>query len=263
MRKEAADLVTVAWGVVQDALHRKVFYALLAFTVILILLVPMLPSSEVGVQLDLAREAALGLVSIMAFILAVIMASTILPGEMGKRTIYNVLSRPVSRKRYFLGKYLGILAVLAMSLLVAYPVVLAFVGVKFGVFSTGLAKALFTVFLEGAVLAAVAMLASVHLSPVVCVLLTGLFYVICHVKGDFLYRTMTDAGHPAALRGLAGLFYYLLPNLERLNINETVAHGERVFRVGAPELLLLLGLAAAFAAAFLALGAFLLERKDL
>jgi hypothetical protein len=42
-----------------------------------------------------------------------------------------------------------------------------------------------------------------------------------------------------------------------------VAHGERVFRVGAPELLLLLGLAAAFAAAFLALGAFLLERKDL
>lgn len=263
MKKFASDLFTVAWGVVQDALHRKVFYAVLAFTVILILLVPMLPSAEVGVQLDLAREAALGLVSIMAFVLAVILASTILPGEMGKRTIYNTLSRPVSRKRYFLGKYLGILAVLAASLLVSYGVVLALVGVKFGVFSPGLAKALLAIFLEGAVLAAVAMLASVNLSPVVCVLLTGLFYVVCHVKGDFLYRTMTDPGHPAVLRGLAGIFYYLLPNLERLNINETVAHGERVFRVGAPELLLLLGLAAAFSAVFLSLGAFLLERKDL
>lgn len=263
MGKGATDLVTIAWGVVRDALHRKVFYAVLAFTVILILLVPMLPSAEVGVQLDLAREASLGLASIMAFVLAVVLASTILPREMEKRSIYNSLSRPVSRRVYYLGKYLGILVVLACSLLFVYLVLLAFVGVKFGVFSPSLAKALFTIFLEGAVLAAVAMLVSVHLSPVVCVLLSGLFYVVCHVKGDFLYRAMTDAGHPAVLRGLAGLFYYLLPNLERLNINETVAHGERVFRVGAMELFLMTGLAAAFAAVFLALGAYLLERKDL
>ncbi|WP_287153582.1 ABC transporter permease subunit [Candidatus Solincola tengchongensis] len=263
MSKKFTDLLTVAWGVVQDAVHRKVFYAVLAFTVILIFLVPMLPSAEVGVQLDLAREASLGLVSIMAFILATVMGSNILSGEMRKRTIYNTLSRPVSRKGYFIGKYLGILAVLAVSLIVAYLVILALVGVKFGVFSPGLVKAVFAIFLEAAVLAAVAMLASVHLSPVVCILITGLFYVVCHVKGDFLYRTMTDSGHPAVLRGMAGLAYYLLPNLERLNINETVAHGERVFRVGAVEFLLLLGLAATFVVIFLVLGAFILERKDL
>lgn len=262
MKRAGIKLLTVARGVVQDALHRKVFYAVLAFTVILILLVPMLPTADVGVQLDLAREAALGLTSIMAFLLAVILAASTLPREMERRTIYNVLSRPVSRRGYYLGKFLGLLVVLALSLAVTYIVVLAFVGAKFGVFSPGLAKAFFTIFLEASVLASVTMLASVYLSPLVCVLLTGLFYVICHVKGDFLYRTMTDSGNPAFLRGAAGFFYYLLPNLERLNINETVAHGERVFRVGAVELLLLLGLAAAFTAVFLALGVYAFQGRD-
>lgn len=258
-----SSLLTVAWGVVQDALHRKVFYVLLAFTLTLILLVPLLPTAEVGVQLDLAREAALGLASIMAFLMAVILAASILPGEMGRRTIYNALSRPVGRKTYYLGKFLGVLAVLAAALILNYLVILAFLAARFRVFSPGTAKALFTIFLEASVLASVSMLASVHFSPLVCVFLTGLFYVVCHVKGDFLYRAMVDGSNPGALRGLAGLFYYLLPNLERLNINETVAHGERVFRVGAPELLLLAGLAACFSAVFLGIGMYAFERKDL
>ncbi len=257
------SLLTVAWGVMQDALHRKVFYALLAFTLILILLVPLLPTAEVGVQLDLAREAALGLASIMAFLMAVILAASILPGEMGRRTIYNALSRPVGRKIYYLGKLLGVLAVLAAALILNYLVILAFLAAKFRVFSPGTAKALFTIFLEGAVLASVSMLASVHFGPLVCVLLTGLFYVVCHVKGDFLYRAMVDVSNPGALRGLAGFLYYVLPNLERLNINETVAHGERVFRVGAAELLLLTGLAVCFAAVFTGIGMYVFERKDL
>lgn len=258
MRKTGA----VAWSVVQDALHRKVFYAVLAFTAILILLIPMLPTAEVGVQGDMAREAALGLASIMAFVMAVILGASIIPGEAGRRSIYNVLSRPLRRRQYYLGKFLGILAVLALSLLFTYLVVLAFVGARYRIFNPGLAKAFFTIFLEGAVLASVAMLASVYVSPLLGVLSTGLFYVIGHVKGDFLYSAMNNTGNSPVLRGLAGFFYYVLPNLERMNINETVAHGERVYGVGLVELALILGLAASFSVIFLAVGAYLFERRD-
>lgn len=252
-----------AWSVMQDALHRKVFYAILAFAVILILLIPLLPSAQVGVQVDLMREAALGLTSIMAFLLAVILASTIIPGELQRRTLYNTLSKPVRRWQYFLGKYLGILLVVAVSLVAVYAVLLIFVAVRFGAFSPGLGKAVFTIFLEAAVLASVAMLASVYASPLICVFLAGLFYVVCHVKGSFLYSAMTDGENNPIVRALAAVGYYLLPNLERLNINETIAHGERVFRVGAVDLLLLFALAAAFAALFVYLGAVLFSRRDL
>jgi Cu-processing system permease protein len=256
-------IATFSWSVVQDALHRKILYAILAFTLILILLIPMLPSADVGVQIDLLREASLGLTSIMAFLLAVILGSTIIPGELGRRTLYNTLSKAVTRWQYYLGKFIGILLVLASSLVITYVVLLVFIGIKFGVFNPGLAKALFTIFLEGMVLTSVAMLASVYLSPLVCVLLTALFYAVCHVKGDYLYRAMTNSGHNPILRGLAGIGYYILPNLERLNINETVAHGERVFRVGAGELLLLTAIALMFTAIFTYLGVYLFTRRDL
>jgi ABC-type transport system involved in multi-copper enzyme maturation permease subunit len=260
---EMSRTAAVAWGVVLDALHRKVFYAVLAFTAILILLVPMLPTAEVGVQLDLAREAALGLTSIMAFVLAVILGATIIPGEAGRRSIYNTLSRPLRRRQYYVGKYLGVLVVLAASLAFTYLVVLAFVGARYRVLNPGLAKAFFAVFLEGAVLASVAMLVSVYITPVPGVLLTGLFYVVSHVKGDFLHNAMSNAENSPVLRGLAGIFYYALPNLERMNINETVAHGERIFKVGAVELALIFGLAVSFIVIFTALGVLLFERKDL
>jgi hypothetical protein len=107
------------------------------------------------------------------------------------------------------------------------------------------------------------MLASVHLNPLISILLTLLFYVLCHVKGDFLYKAMVDSANNFILRGLSGVGYYILPNLERLNINETVAHGERVFAIGAGELILLTGIALAFTALFLWLGSYLFSRRDL
>lgn len=256
-------MATFAWSVMRDALHRKVFYVILALTVILILLIPFLPSAEVGVRLDLMREAALGIASIMAFLLAAILGAGTIPGEMERRTIYNTLSKAVTRRQYYLGKYLGILLVLALTLAMIFVVVLIFVLDRFAIFNPGLAKALFTVFLEAALLAAVAMAFSVYLSPLVGVFLTILVYVVGHVKGDYLYRAMTGAGNNFVIRGLSGTAYYIFPNLERLNINETVAHGERVFQVGVAELALLAGMAAAFTAIVLYVGVFLFSRRDL
>ena len=153
--------------------------------------------------------------------------------------------------------------VVAGALLMTYVVILLFVLIKFGVFNPGMAKALFTILLEAMVLVSVAMLASVFYSPLVCVMLTALFYVVGHVKGDFLYRAMTDSANDPATRAISGVAYYVLPNLERLNINETIAHSERMFSVGATELLLLIGLAAAFTAILLFVGGYLFSRRDL
>ncbi|MBN2028029.1 MAG: ABC transporter permease subunit [Actinobacteria bacterium] len=251
------------WSVVQDALHRKVFYAILAFAVVLMLLTPFLPSADVGVQIDLMREAALGLTSIMAFLLAIIMGTTIIQGELGRRTLYNTLSKPVRRWQYYLGKYIGIVIVVAIALAVSFVVLILFILTKFGVFNPGLAKALLAILFESMVLISIAMLVSVYLSPVIGILLTGLFYVLCHVKGDFLYRGMTEAGQNPVVKAVSGFFYYLLPNLERFNINETIAHGEKVFEVGALELFLLFSIAVAFTAAFIILGSYLFSRRDL
>ena len=250
-----------AWSVVGDAMHRKVFYIILVLTMLLIFLIPLLPSAQLGVQVDLMRDAALGLTTIMAFILAIIMGATIIARDIERRTIYNIISKPVQRWQYYLGKFLGIMLVLAFTLALIFVITVIFVFAKFHLFDPGLAKALFTIFLEASILTSLTMMASLYLSPLVCIFLAILFYVVAHVKGDYLYNLMNN-GNPFAKVG-AGFLYYILPNLERFNINETIAHGERVFRVGAIDLILLTLMAAAFSCIILYLGVYLFSRRDL
>ncbi len=252
----------VAVSVLREAARRKIFYGVVLVGIILILLVPALPSSGVGVQVQLLRQACLGLSALMGALLAVILGCSILPGEFERRTIYNALSKPIRRSNYYLGKFLGLAITLLIALAVLFFIVFFLVLGKFGIFNPGLLKAFLGIYLESLVLAAVALLASVYLTAVPAFFVGVLFYVACHVKADFLYRTMTDAANVFPLRALAGVFYYILPNLERFNLNETIAHSEEVFQVGAGTIGFILGLAAIFGIAFLAIGMGLFQRKE-
>ncbi len=252
----------VAGSVVREVARRKIFYGVVLFAVVLILLVPALPSSGVGVQVQLLRQASLGLTSLMAALLALILGCGILPGEFERRTIYNALSKPIRRSTYYLGKFLGLAITLLVTLAAVFVVILLLVLAKFGIFNPGLAKAMLGIYLESLVLAAVALLSSVYLTAVPAFFVGVLFYVICHLKADFLYRTMTNAASVFPLRALAAIFYYVLPNLERFNLSETIAHSEQVFKVGAGTIFFLLGLAAIFGIAFLAAGIGLFQKKE-
>ena len=263
MRMRSGAFAAVAGSVVRDALHRKVFYVLLALSLAMFLMIPALPSARVGVKLDLLRDGFLGLISLMGFLLAVILAAGAVYGEVEKRTAYFLLSKPVTRRLYYLGKYAGVMLVTALALLFSWLVGVLFIYAKFGVFNPGIYKALLAVFLESAVLASLTLLISVFASPVVSSFGTLLFYVVCHLKGEFLSDAMSEASLHPLLRGLAGFFYYLLPNLGFFNINETVAHGERSFPVGFVNLLLLILLAASFTSLFLMLGAWAFGRKEI
>ncbi len=260
---KARAFAAVAESVVRDALHRKVFYILVALTLAMFLMIPALPSARVGVQLDLLRDGFLGLISLMSFLLSVILAAGAVYQEVERRSAYFVLSKPVTRRLYFLGKFAGVMLVTAAALAFSYLVGLGFIYARFGVLNPGIWKAFFTIFLESSVLASLTLLLSVFASPVLSSLGTLLFYVICHLKGDFLSDAMADASLNPLLRGLAGFWYYLLPNLGFFNSNETVAHGERAFPVRATDLLLLALLAAAFTALFLLAGTLAFARKEI
>jgi hypothetical protein len=78
-----------------------------------------------------------------------------------------------------------------------------------------------------------------------------------------LERTVeTNSANVFPLRAIAAVFNYVLPSLERFNLNETVAHSEQVFKVGARTLFFLLGLTAIFGIAFLAAGIGLFRKRD-
>jgi ABC-type transport system involved in multi-copper enzyme maturation permease subunit len=250
-------------SVIEDALHRKLYYMLVALTMILVLMVPVLPSARVGVQIDLMRDGFLGLITLMSFILAVILAAGAISVEVERRAAYYILSKPISRWTYYVARYVGVLLVIASTLVFSYLVVLVFIYLKFNVFNPGIYKALVAIFLESAILASFTLMLTTFTGPVVSYFGTLVFYVVCHLKGEFLHDAMSNGANNIILRALAGLCYYALPNLSFFNINETVAHGERAYPVHALDMLMLLILAAVFSAVFILIGGTIFRRKEI
>lgn len=89
-------------------------------------LMPFLFTHTLGDADRLVRDSALALQFVLGLILGVLMASTALRAEMRGGTAAAVLSKPVFRPLFFIGKYLGLAAVmLTFSALMTMAAVLA------------------------------------------------------------------------------------------------------------------------------------------
>ncbi|MBK5092052.1 MAG: ABC transporter permease subunit, partial [Actinobacteria bacterium] len=170
-----------------------------------------------------------------------------------------ILSKPVSRLQYLLGKYLGVLLDLAIILLIMGLEVLILISARAHAFMPVIFQGVFAVFLECAIIAAFCFFLSTFATVPVNVFATILFYLLCHVKTDFLHRALVE-GTNGFLKVLAWPAYYLLPNLENYNISQQVGYSNGV---SAGYLLRVSGYAVLFVVVFLILGYLVFRRKDI
>jgi ABC-type transport system involved in multi-copper enzyme maturation permease subunit len=253
------NTVAIAVNVIRDAARKKLFYVVFLFAVAIIALAPILPNFDLGARASFLRDISLSLTSLFGVVLAVILSVGQVPGEVDKRTIYNLLSKPVSRVQYLLGKYLGILATLAMILFVVGIEILLLMAFRVKVFSPIVLEGVFAVFLEAAVVAAFCLMVSTFASVPINVFLAILFYFICHMKTGFLYQKMVTSLH-GFVKVLSGAVYYAIPNLENFNLSEKVGYGGGLH---VWDMLRITGYAALFAAILLMIGYMVFRRKDL
>ena len=69
-------------------------------------------------EFQMLKDVALGAMSLFLSFLAILATAMLLPRDLEDRTIFTILSKPVPRHEYLLGKLLGVLAMLLLSTLV-------------------------------------------------------------------------------------------------------------------------------------------------
>ena len=144
-----------------------------------------------------------------------------------KKTIYTVISKPIHRYEFILGKYLGLLMTMFVELSIMAIVLFAVVMLRGAMFTSSasgiesvgyalLVKAIVLIFFELMIVTSIAVLFSTISTPVLSVFFTLAIYVIGHVTVDI--KEMGVALESSLLKGLCSLCYYILPNLENFNI---------------------------------------------
>jgi len=95
----------------------KIFYVLMLFALFLIGSSVFLAQMTFQQEFQVLKDIALGAMSLFTSLLAVIATARLLPQDIEDRTAYTVLAKPVSRFEYLAGKLLGVLLLLALSLI--------------------------------------------------------------------------------------------------------------------------------------------------
>lgn len=123
-----ARTAVIAGHTFTQLVRMKVFYFLAIFALVVIasnfLILPQLAPPDSGPtaitegQLRMLKSAALGTMKLFAVMFGIAATALLLPKDVEDRTLYTILAKPVPRLDYLLGKLLGVLALIAISLAV-------------------------------------------------------------------------------------------------------------------------------------------------
>src|SRR6267142_6167571 len=108
--------LAIASNTLIDLTRQKVFYVLLIFALVLIGSSVFLARFSFQQEFQILKDISLGAMSIFSSLLAIVATARLIPQDIEDRTVYTILAKPVPRLEYLLGKLLGVLLLLAISI---------------------------------------------------------------------------------------------------------------------------------------------------
>ncbi len=112
-----ARIWTLATATVTQLLRMKILFFLLAFCALVVAAGFAFPVLNPEQQLKLLKDVSFGALQVFSLVIAIVATALLLPRDLEDRTLYTILSKPVPRHEYLLGKLLGVLLLIGAGLL--------------------------------------------------------------------------------------------------------------------------------------------------
>jgi len=220
----------IASNTFREAVRDRVLYNLIAFAVLMCGASILVGQISIGIERLVVINLGLTAISLFGVVIAIFIGIGLVSKEIEKRTLYTVLSRPVQRWEFIVGKFFGLAGTLVVNtFFMAIGVFLALLYVSQGLQAADgwVLVALYFIVLQFLIITALALFFSSFSSP----LLSAVFAFSLFVIGSFAEDLRGFAAMAqGATRWLATGAAYLVPNFSALNVIGSVAHGQSVAR---------------------------------
>ncbi|MBI3251805.1 MAG: ABC transporter permease [Candidatus Omnitrophica bacterium] len=236
--------------VIKEIFRKKDFYVALILIGVILFYAAQLQFYNVKNIVRYLMEIGLWLVFSFSVILTVTLAARQFPSEIQNRTAAVLLSKPIRRGRFVIGKFLGSFLAGASAFLIFYVLFLAVASAKGGGLASGTAvQTAYLFLLNLMVVAAMASGFSYYLTVSANVSVTLILYLLMGAYGQ-------------TLKGRAwAALYYCLPHFEFFDLRQRFIHEWGPISAGL--VFFLTCYAAVYTAIFLLLGALKLQRHSL
>jgi ABC-type transport system involved in multi-copper enzyme maturation permease subunit len=262
--------IVIALNAYRESLRRKTLITFLLFAMLLIGSSTFLTVLSPGEEIKMVKDVCLSAISFFGMLIAVFVAGALIPGEMDNRTIYTILSKPMKRFTYLVGKYVGaqltiLLNMVLMSLLFLLILFLQSrryvdeTGVPFSVVALVTSKAMLLVYFELLMLSALAFAVSTLSTSVTLPVIVGIFIYIVGHSVDYL-KNLSEHAASELMSTVIRVFYLILPNFSNFYLRNQLIHNDPYVPQGIMKLFIYALLYAGFG---IVIAYLLFRKKDL
>ncbi len=223
--------MVIALNTFRESIRDKILYNLFFLAIALVFFSIMLGEWSVFDRAHVIKSTTLSIMSLSGLLIAVFVGISLVQKEIQRRTVLTLLSKPISRVSFIVGKYFGLLGVLAVHLIflsLLYYLILFFTHSNP---TWSLLSAIYLIFCEMAIVVAVALLFSSFSTAVLSTLFTLGVYFAGHLSNQLLEQVQfvkkmgeIEGFGSVVLERLAIWIHAIFPGLYRYNISSFVVH---------------------------------------
>lgn len=218
--------LAIARNTFREAVRDRVLYNLILFALLLIGSAIFIGELSAGQEAKIVVDLGLSAMLLFGAFIAIFVGVGLVYKEIERRTLYAILSKPIGRGQFLLGKYVGLnLTLLVNVVVMGIGVMLALLYARrtWDPLALRIWPAILLIYFELLIITAVALVFSSFSSPALSALLSFFVFIIGHFSNDLRALGGSATSTPARLLFLT--LYYLLPNFSNFSNITATAYG--------------------------------------
>jgi ABC-type transport system involved in multi-copper enzyme maturation permease subunit len=229
--KGISHIFTIAQNTFRESIRDKILYNIIFLAVGLVAFTIILGEWSVFDRAHVIKTTTLTIMSFSGLLISVFIGISLVQKEIQKRTVLTLLSKPIYRIEFIVGKYFGLLAVITVNLALLTGIFYLILWATHSSPSLDLLQAVYLIFCEMAIVIAVALLFSSFSSPVLSALFTLGIYIAGHLSDQLLEQVRfvqrmgeIQGAESAVLERAAAIIHAVFPGLYRYNVSGYVVY---------------------------------------
>ena len=185
-------------------------------------------ASSGGLEVQIIKSMAFGIMVIGGLILAIFLSFDLIPSDCDKKTIYTILSKPVWRWQYVVGKFLGTAMALLLNISFMGAALMVLVFLKTGQLQWPILAGVFLMVLQFVLLAGISIMLSLFVTRNINVAMCFGFYILGTVNEFWqdIAKTADPASNPG-IHYLARFLHLAIPNFYSFSLTNSIIHLEK------------------------------------
>ncbi len=214
----------IAHNVFRETIRDRILYVVLLYVAVLGAGMLLLPDLSLGNEDKVLLDIGLASLNALSLLVAIFVGTNLVNKEIEKRTVFVLIAKPVTRTEFIIGKHLGLVALSGTLVGLMGVILLAVATLQTDPPYLALCWAIVFIFFEIALIVGAAIMFGTFSTSILASLYTAAVYIIGHFSGTLIeLRNATEGG---LARAVIATFFFVVPNLERLNLKNIATYGD-------------------------------------